>query len=589
MSSRLDDVLREYRDALRGIESSATADLLAVLAVLSQDLRLQQATFLERIGSDWSTLPVALRIARIDALAEHAQSFGTRLSSQLDRSMRTTASGVIEASTEYAPALTAARLGSASVNWNRVPIEQVQEMLGVFSAGSPVRSLLDEFGRDASSAVRQTMLKSVALGANPRVIARQIERSIVENSPEGRIADELLGVTGNLRDRALTISMTETHRAARAAALVNYEANADAVEGWQWSSARDMRTCPLCWAMDGRIFKHGKPMPAHVRCRCVALPWLGEIDDYGTGEAAFARRDEEEQRASLGPARFELYRKGLQLSEMVTVRSSRTWGDSVRHRTLKEIDEGRAKARLPGRKPRSVEPGLPAWIANTASPNEMDELTRDLYGKRRHLVNRAEDADNAIKRVFGRNLSDAELGRLVGALDDSRLLVTEEDGNCVISIQHDLIKSQRRIYRRDMDGIYCHNDIFVLEKRAKKGTGTRMFAMQVRGAIEFGVKGFDTHAAGNRDSPHYNGYYTWPRMGYTSPIPSRVMGLLRASELEDQLRKATRVEQLMGKKVSRDWWRYNGEGLVQAEFDLRPHSYSLHALTLVLLASKINL
>jgi SPP1 gp7 family putative phage head morphogenesis protein len=90
--------------------------------------------------------------------------------------------------------------------------------------------------------------------------------------------------------RTRLIARTEIMRASNLGALSIYEANSDILAGWEWTSARDHRTCPLCGGLDGRVFKFDDPMLAppsgsHPGCRCTALPVLKDkaLSDAVTG------------------------------------------------------------------------------------------------------------------------------------------------------------------------------------------------------------------------------------------------------------------------------------------------------------------
>ncbi|MCU0502860.1 MAG: phage head morphogenesis protein, partial [Anaerolineae bacterium] len=114
----------------------------------------------------------------------------------------------------------AGQKASMSVIWNRLPREALADLIGFTANGSPLRALLDELGPVASTAVRDTLLQGVALGWNPKKIAREMRQAL----------------GGNLV-RALRISRTETLRAYREATFRSYAANSDVIDGWIWLSA----------------------------------------------------------------------------------------------------------------------------------------------------------------------------------------------------------------------------------------------------------------------------------------------------------------------------------------------------------------
>lgn len=110
-------------------------------------------------------------------------------------------------------------------------------MIGFASNGSPLASLFQSISPEALGLARGVLAQGVALGTSPVVIGKQ-----------------LAGPLGLPAWRGLTIARTETLRAYREAQRQTIMANDDVLEGWIWHSARDRRTCEVCWSMDGRLF-----------------------------------------------------------------------------------------------------------------------------------------------------------------------------------------------------------------------------------------------------------------------------------------------------------------------------------------------
>lgn len=244
----------------------------------------------------------------------------------------------VEIAAEHARGLSLVSLGepapSVMASWVRLPREATSEMVGSLRDGSPLRSLLDELGPQASGAVRSSLIAGVATGQGPREIARLVRRDM-----------------GMSLVRALRISRNEIMRSYRSAAIVNYQANTHVVKGWQWSSALDRRTCLICWAKHGSFHPASEPFVTHIQCRCSPVPvtknWkeLGISDVQETqvrmakGPDLFAKLSEEWQLDILGPSRLSRYQKGdSQLSDMVARVYSRRWGTSLRIRSLAELD-----------------------------------------------------------------------------------------------------------------------------------------------------------------------------------------------------------------------------------------------------------
>lgn len=81
----------------------------------------------------------------------------------------------------------------------------------------------------------------------------------------------LTGLTARLE----AIARTEIIRTSNMGMEAVMQANADVLRGWEWISARDKRTCPICGPLDGRVFALASGQqrpPRHTLCRCSQAP-----------------------------------------------------------------------------------------------------------------------------------------------------------------------------------------------------------------------------------------------------------------------------------------------------------------------------
>lgn len=147
--------------------------------------------------------------------------------------------------------ITAAGQASGEVNqtFNRLPKGAVEQIAGTLGDGSPLARLLAKLPKQAGAAVGQALVDGVALGENPVKVARRVRDAF----------------GGNLT-RAMRVTRTEMIRAYRESTRATYDANSDRVMGWQWLSARSLRTCAACWALDGQTFDTKQPMGVHPNC-----------------------------------------------------------------------------------------------------------------------------------------------------------------------------------------------------------------------------------------------------------------------------------------------------------------------------------
>ena len=84
----------------------------------------------------------------------------------------------------------------------------------------------------------------------------------------------------------------------------------------------------------------------------------------------------------------------------------------------------------------------------------------------------------------------------------------------------------------------------------------------------------------------YNGYYTWPRLGYDARLDDAPD--LRYP-LPKQFRGATHVSDLMKTPAGRNWWKQNGTTVENATFDLAQGSLSRTTLAAYLKEKKYDI
>ncbi len=281
------------------------------------------------------------RLKRLQAqVEEELRRFARFAEDEIVRQQRE----AVDAAQEHARELTMEALGvgtlsGVAIAWNRLHTAAVEDLIGFLQDGSPLRNLLMELGPEVGQGVADALVQGVALGLNPRDVARQVRRRFA------------MGLA-----RALTISRTETLRAYREAAHRSYEANADVVKGWIWHAALGPRTCAACLAMHGTFHRLDERLDDHPNGRCTPVPvtrsWKEIGDRFGvdlgdvpnrkpevtTGEEWLRQQTEEVQRRILGHAGYEAWRSGaVDLKDFAGWRQDRRWGRNLYRRSLREI------------------------------------------------------------------------------------------------------------------------------------------------------------------------------------------------------------------------------------------------------------
>jgi SPP1 gp7 family putative phage head morphogenesis protein len=222
----------------------------------------------------------------------------------------------------------------ATVNFNRLPVEAVERLVGSLTPDAPLRRLFDQFGPQASKKMGEALTSALARGLGPRQVAREVRTA----------------VGGVSATRALRISRQEINRSYRDSSLETYKANKDALEGWTWLSAGNRRTCAVCFARHGTFHKVDERFASHICCRCTCVPRTKSWDALGfpglpdtrptieDGATLFARLSEKDQRFVLGVGKYRLYADGLlTLAELVGATRSSIWGPGLREKTLREV------------------------------------------------------------------------------------------------------------------------------------------------------------------------------------------------------------------------------------------------------------
>jgi hypothetical protein len=223
-----------------------------------------------------------------------------------------------------------------------------------------------------------------------------------------------------------------------------------------------------------------------------------------------------------------------------------------------------------------VAPGTygPSRARLTTPAREADALAASILGAGktgRHLISCAGVPDDATATV-----SAGYRGAVQVDFSGTRA-VTDPDGR-----RRTVDFEGTRTFRRKPDGsTFVHNDLFRGE-----GVGLEMLGREVENCTVHGLSHIETHAAGsfvpgpdpNKSYGYMNGYFSWPRMGYTSPLPPSKYQALPAHLKADVDVAGRDVRGLMATEEGRKWWLKNGSDLHHCTFDLAPGSYSQTSL-----------
>lgn len=329
--TQLERVLTEYRRRVLARDAATLAAMARRWKEVEDRLQADLETAAEmieaeRAGENLSRANV-LRFERVEVLLRQTQS--------VIRQYEEWSRGVIEAGQrdyfrlgeDFAREAVRARManGSVSAVWNRLAVTAVNEMIGLTGEGSPLLDVLRlRAVTDTSvTGLIDELVTALAKGLNPRETARAMRD----------------GLKAGLQ-KALVIARTEQLRAYRTATLLSYRENSDLVRGYEWISACDARTCAACWAMHGQVFGLDEMVNDHPCGRCSYAPVMIEDDGITMpdGEERLRRLRPEQQKAILGPGRFDLWKGGIPLREFAeVVENNAEWGKTIRLRTLDSL------------------------------------------------------------------------------------------------------------------------------------------------------------------------------------------------------------------------------------------------------------
>lgn len=328
-------IAQEFRREQIRYERAAASEMVRVYGRIWTEIDRQIRDLAQRYYlADEPKASWLYQLDRLQTLRQQVEAQLRQFSGYANTAIQAQQWQALQAGRAHAGALLQAAAGGGVTAFNTLPSDALAYMVGFQQDGSPLLEVLNRYGSEASQAMADRLLQGLALGQGPGTVARLIRRDM-----------------GMALWEALRLARTETLRAYRAANMETYRANEDIVEGWYWLSARNTRTCAMCWAMDGTFHKLGDSLDDHPNGRCTAVPKLRGIDLPARlpGVEAFDKLRDVDQFRILGPSKYAAYRKGdFRLKELVGVKHDERWGRMYYERSLKALGiNWREYAKLP--------------------------------------------------------------------------------------------------------------------------------------------------------------------------------------------------------------------------------------------------
>lgn len=205
--------------------------------------------------------------------------------------------------------------------------DAIQNIVAQLTSEETLGPILKRSYAVAYDAIGRELMKNVALGLNPREIAKFVKENGLDQS----------------FNHLLLVSRDQQIRAYRQAYIQTYQ-NSGVVTGLKRLAAKNSRTCYMCLALDGYVYPldpSGAVPPEielHPQDRCAFVPVTDfHQPTWADGQSWFDQQPESVQKEILGPGRMEMYKQGLGLDEMTGFVQNDTWGASPVQIPLKSL------------------------------------------------------------------------------------------------------------------------------------------------------------------------------------------------------------------------------------------------------------
>jgi hypothetical protein len=325
-NSPITNLVKQLRAAQSANEGAELERLVRAFASIhdraQKDAALLAAELLKQEGP--ITPAKLMKMRQYRELMDTTEAELEKYKSFMQIELRTQSQDAIRVGEIDARNLTSATLRQMGVTatLNMVNPAVIEQLVGFLDPGGPLYKRLDGLPKYTAEQVSQAIIEGVGLGRNPKTIARDITRTMG------------MGLTDSMRmmRTAQLYSYREANRA-------SYVANGDIVGGWIWYAELDTVTCASCWAMHGTEHSNDEVLDDHHNGRCAMVPMVkGFPNDIEPGVDQFNNLNEEEQKAILGPAKFEAWKDGkFSLADITGMHADEVYGDMRIERSLKDL------------------------------------------------------------------------------------------------------------------------------------------------------------------------------------------------------------------------------------------------------------
>lgn len=200
-----------------------------------------------------------------------------------------------------------------------VPDSLLEQVAKQIRNNQPLSKLLERAYPIAAQGIIDQIIAGTTSGVNPRDLAQRIKRA---------------GLAQGL-EHILLVGRDQGNRSWRESGRQSMAMNG--VKKYRRTASKQDRTCIACLALDGTIYPVDELMPLHAQDRCSLVPIVEGFPPprIQSGKDWIAALPESRQKAILGPRRFEAFKNGRDLEDMITISDSGEWGKSTKIKPLR--------------------------------------------------------------------------------------------------------------------------------------------------------------------------------------------------------------------------------------------------------------
>lgn len=208
--------------------------------------------------------------------------------------------------------------------WNVVGKDAAETMAGFAGNGAPLAELMRHDYGELGATITDALVKGIGLGKGASAVAKELRN--------------VMGTDKAAYARSARVARTEINRAYRIANQQQYAASGVVTKVLRL--CYPPTACLACLEMDGEVCPNGlcEDHP-NGKCTTIAVTVGGNYPQWQRGHDWLMEQSEEDQRRIIGDGRFEMWRNGVPLRDMVEMKPNAVWGGSPQLISERELRE----------------------------------------------------------------------------------------------------------------------------------------------------------------------------------------------------------------------------------------------------------